>query len=292
MSFVITVVSPDTVVQVSETRLSGFGDQSFVCDNQRKSIVVMGKEVHFALGWVGLAQTGNHDTGDWLWQQLCGMNAVELPLVRILEDLTGLATKHFATLQVENHNRRCEFVLGGWHKVGDKPEPFTSTISNDLNFHEGQGQRPPRFISSYVASSQFMYSMVKLRPVKTPFVVTVIGDIDETALSGHFSGLKALLKKRAEPEEVCGVCRRIALEAARRRDKTVGRNLIAVEMTSSGAIRCSYHPDNEEETMLLPDILSTQGALVKATFRTSVVGDRINTRLRGKRIVLAKQPVN
>jgi hypothetical protein len=290
MSFVITVVSPETVVQVSETRLSDFANQSPVCDNQRKSIIVTGKEVNFVLGWVGLARVGDHDTSNWLWKQLCGMNAAYLPLVRILDNLTGLATKHFATLPVSDQNRRCEFVLGGWHKVGNVAEPFTCTIYNDLEFQEGQSATPSPLREKYVASPHFMYCLAKTLPVRKRFNVTVTGDIDSTALRPHFSGLKALLKKRTEPAEVCGVCRRILLDAARRRDRTIGRNLIAVEMTNRGAIRASYYPDSDQEMMLLPDILTTQGAFVKASFRSTVVGDKVNTHLRGTRVVLAEQP--
>lgn len=289
MSFIITVVSPETVVQVSETRLSDFAHQSPVCDDQRKSIIVTGTKVNFVLGWVGLARMRGHDTSEWLWRQLCGMNAAHLPLVRILDNLTGLATKHFATLSVSDQDRRCEFVLGGWHKVGNIAEPFTCTIYNDLEFQEGQGAMSP-LREKYVASSEFMYCLAKPQRVRKQFIVTVTGDIDSTALRPHFSGLKALLKKRAEPAEVSGVCRRILLDAARRRDRTVGRNLIAVEMTNRGTIRASYYPDNDQEMMLLPDILTTQGAFVKASFRSTVVGDKVNTHLRGTRVVLAGQP--
>ena len=55
MSFVITSISPETVVQVSDMRLSALSDKSVLSDKQRKSIIVMGRQAHFVLGWVGLA---------------------------------------------------------------------------------------------------------------------------------------------------------------------------------------------------------------------------------------------
>jgi hypothetical protein len=58
MSFVITVASPEVVSQVSETRLSSFTTRSLVSDTQRNSLIVMGKQAHFVLGWTGLARTG------------------------------------------------------------------------------------------------------------------------------------------------------------------------------------------------------------------------------------------
>jgi hypothetical protein len=90
----------------------------------------MGKQAHFVLGWTGLARTDNlsHDTGNWLWQRLYEMNAVELPLVQILGDLTGLATQDFLALPESMRNKRCEFHLAGWHKVAGVAVPFTCLI--------------------------------------------------------------------------------------------------------------------------------------------------------------------
>jgi hypothetical protein len=287
MSFVITVASPEMVVQVSETRLSSLATQSLVSDTQRKSVIVMGKQVHFVLGWTGLARTGNlsHDTGSWLWQRLYEMNAVELPLVQILGDLTGMATRDFLALPESMRNKRCEFHLAGWHKVSGVATPFTCIIYNDLTFKAAQAYHLPVFESTAVASSQFMYCLGSFQSVKAPFLVRAMGDIDETALKSHFRALKGLLKKRVEPRRICSVCRQIVLEAARRRPKTVGRNLIEVEMDNKGGIRCSYYPDGDQETMLVPDILSARGTLIKGTVRHNIVGDQINVQLRGSRIV-------
>jgi hypothetical protein len=261
-----------------------------VSDTQRKSVIVMGKQAHFVLGWTGLARTGNlrHDTGSWLWQRLHEMNAVELPLVQILGDLTGHATRDFLALPETIRNKRCEFHLAGWHKVAGVATPFTCLIYNDITFKAAKGHHLPIFESTGVASSQFMYCLGSFQDVRTPFLVRAMGDIDEPALRSLFRALKGLLKKRVEPSRICAVCRRIVLEAARRRPKTVGRNLIEVEMDNKGAIRCSYYPDGDQETMLIPDILSAGVALIKGTVRHSIVGDRINVQLRGSRIERAE----
>jgi hypothetical protein len=291
MSFVITVASPELVVQVSETRLSSLPNQYLVCDNQRKSIIVMGKRAHFVLGWTGLARTGNlsHDTSNWLWQRLYEMNAVQLSLVQILEDLTGLATRDFLALPESARNKRCQFHLAGWHKVAGVPTPFTCLIYNDLTFKAAQRYRLPIFESTGVASSQFMYCLGSFQAVRAPFLVRVMGDFDAVALSSQFRALKGLLKKKpVEPNRICKVCRGIVLEAARLRPNTVGRNLIEVEMDNKGAIRSSYYPDGDQETMLIPDVLSTRGSLIKGTVRHNIAGDQINIQIRGSRIVSAE----
>jgi hypothetical protein len=134
-----------------------------------------------------------------------------------------------------------------------------------------------------------MYCLGSFQAVRSPFLVRAMGDFDPTALKSRFRALKGLLKKkRVEPTTICAVCRQIVLEAAKRRPKTVGRNLIEVEMDNKGGIRCSYYPDGGQEAALLPDILGTRGSLVKASVRRSIVGDEVSVQLRGSRIVRAE----
>ncbi len=246
----------------------------------------MGKHAHFVLGWTGLARTADqrHTTRDWLWRRLCEMDAVELPLLEIAGNLTGLATRDFAALRESATNKRCEFHLAGWHRVAGLPAPFTCLIYNDLAFKPAQGWRMPTFESTGLASSQFMYCLGSFQAAKAPFLVRVMGDVDGRALSGYFRALKALLKRRAEPARICALCREIVLQAARRRPQTVGRNLIQVEMDNRGGTRCSYYPDGGAETILVPDVLSTRGALIGGTMRTSITGDQITVQLRASRV--------
>ena len=57
MSFVITTCSPETVVQVSETRLSDLVTKRRLPGHMRKTFVIRGRQTHFVLGWIGLAST-------------------------------------------------------------------------------------------------------------------------------------------------------------------------------------------------------------------------------------------
>ncbi len=107
MSFIITCISPEKVVQVSDMRVSALADKSVLSDEQRKSIVVMGSQAHFVVGWIGLATIGGHNTGDWLYRQLYEMNAKNIPIDQIAGNVTGLATRDFATLPVSAVDRRC-----------------------------------------------------------------------------------------------------------------------------------------------------------------------------------------
>ena len=282
MSFVITCVSPESVVQVSDTRTSALSDGKVISEGQRKSIVVMGGQAHFVLGWVGLATCVGHNTGDWIYQQLYGMNALDLPLDRIASELTGLATEHFATLPVSPKDRRCHFVLGGWRKDSGVQRPFTCVIYNDLVFHASKGRGHAIFTDAPEAAPSFLCSTASFLEVKRPFYVFPIGDISPKTRA-HFSGLKSLMKKRPGTAAISAVCRQIALEAATH-TTTIGRNLISTEMDNKGIVRSSYYSEGGTETIVIPDILSMQGTLLNATLAYSIEGDQITVKLRGKSV--------
>jgi hypothetical protein len=286
MSFVITSISPETVVQVSDMRISAISDKSVLSDKHRKSIVVMGRQAQFVLGWVGLAKAGKHDTGDWVYQRLYEMNAVDLPLDQIAGNLTDLATRHFATLPLSEVDRRCHFVLGGWHKDSGVPKAFRCVIYNDLVFHAAEGHNAHTLVDAPVAASQFLNtigSFATSATAKRQYDVFVTGDFTPRKLTAHFSGLKALMKRPAGAAAISAACRQIALEAARH-TATISRSLISVEMDKRGGVRCSYHSEDGAEVMFIPDILSTQGTLLKSTVATSIVGDQITLKLRGKTV--------
>lgn|ERR1700683_3756745 len=97
MSTVITVVTENVVVQVSDVRLTSLDDGKPLDEKQRKSALVVGTEAAFVIGWRGFAKSSNKEfkTGDWLFRTLNHIKAYEKPLVDILGDLTGQADYAF-----------------------------------------------------------------------------------------------------------------------------------------------------------------------------------------------------
>jgi hypothetical protein len=282
MSFVIMPVSPRMVVQVSDTRLSSLADQTSWSEELRKSLVVMGKHAHFVLGWSGFAarHQSAYGTTDWLFDQLRGMNAVELPLVEIAGNLTGAATAYFSKLRVID--KRTHFILGGWQKTSGVLTPFTCVIYNDLVFHSQTARSgKPFFEQSSVAASEFLYSIGSFVPERHQYDVTVIGDFRSKKLTMHFRGLEGMLKKQVPKEVIGATCRQIALEAAQH-SKTINKNLITVEMDCAGRVFCSYHPEQGTDVMLLPPFLSVSGSATQTTLRANVVGDQITVRFHSK----------
>lgn len=285
MSFIITTVSPETVVQISDTRLSSLDNQSLISDELRKSLIVQGNKAHLVLGWTGLATTGNgHNTTEWLFKTLFEMNAVELPIDEIVQHLTTSATAHFATLKALD--KRSHFLMGGWEQSGG---PFLCTVSNYVSLDEmaeiqiGPKHHIPSMSEVAVAAPAFVACTERFQePRNEHFVVSVMGDFVKSKWERHFHGLKKLLKKRAEASKISSACRQIALAAAAHSPKTIGKNLIGVEMNSAGHATCSFYSEDGGEAVLVPPILSPEGCSTGGTIRTVVSGDGVITRLQAK----------
>src|SRR5437870_1668429 len=82
MSIVITTVSPETVVQVSDTRLTSFRNQLVLSETLRKTLVVRSTKAHFVVGWA-VCETDKslqHRTDNWLLKSLFKINAVNCRL--------------------------------------------------------------------------------------------------------------------------------------------------------------------------------------------------------------------
>ena len=124
MSFVITPISRKITVQVSDTRITSFGGKSVLSETQRKTLVVLGSQARFVVGWVGMAldATYRHNTGEWLYETLRDMDAVSLTIDEIADRLESLATAYVA--QLTAGNKRLVFVMTGWqdyNEVWDQP---------------------------------------------------------------------------------------------------------------------------------------------------------------------------
>lgn len=283
MSFVITTLSPETVVQVSDTRLSSLADRSVMAEDLRKSLIVQGTKGQFVVGWVGLATTDEgHRTADWLFRALCDMDAVQLSPDKIVGRLAKLATDQFKGIRAKD--KRCEFILAGWYDS----QPFFGVLSNylvlDVSLESDSGLRHhlPSYKESAVAMPEFQGCVERFKnSTERHYSVKVLGDGDGSKLKMGLRGLEQLMKTRAQAARISHACRQIALEAARN-SSTINKNLIAVEMERTGQAQCVYYSEEGTETMLMPDTISMNGASTQMTLSATVSGDQAKVRIRGK----------
>jgi len=170
LSIVITVVTENVVVRVSDVRLTSLDDGKPLDENQRKSALVVGTDAAFVIGWTGFAKSSNKEfkTGDWLFRTLNHIKAYEKPLVDILGDLTGQADYAFNHLPDPQAIKGSRFVLGGWHRKNGNAELFIAVIFNNLIVNEQRKAHEPPFIESQTVDTKFLYSLGTFRPVELP----------------------------------------------------------------------------------------------------------------------------
>jgi hypothetical protein len=241
MSIVITVLDPKKAIQVSDTRVTRFTDQSVRSNIARKTILVLGKKAKFLAGWVGFAvdATGRHETGRWLWETLVKMDAVELTIKQIAARLASAATSELAPLMAAN--KSLQIVMAGWDASS-----FVVTVSNSLKVRNKRKPHPSdkkhhipsisetkcsetfsvniqRYAKNYSNRHAQRYNRAKSRD----YLVTVVGDFTSDKLGRHFTKLKKRLKKNVLASEITDVCRETTLEASNH-TKTIGRTLIGV----------------------------------------------------------------
>jgi hypothetical protein len=269
MSFIITTISPETAVQVSETRHSSLENQSVsLSESLRKTLILKGSKTHFVLGWIGLASTRfGHNTADWLFRTLAGMNAAELTIEDIAQHLEAAATDRFNYMSAKEKHKHTVFTMAGWQQG----EPFVCTVSNYLTVLNSVSpnidvrHHIPSVLESVAIAPKFSAMIQRFDNLKKQdYLVHVMGDFDPDKLKPHFMGLESLLKKRPPASDICGACRRIALEAVGH-SKTIGKNLIGVEMDSTGHTMCSFYSEGGADEMLIPDFIGVEGCSTQSS---------------------------
>lgn len=278
MSIVITVLDSKKVIQVSDTLVTKFTDHSVMSDIARKTILVLGSKAKFVVGWVGLAidATERHETGRWLWETLVKMDAVELTIKQIADRLASVATNELASLCAAN--KSLQIVVAGWDASS-----FVVTVSNCLKVRNKRKPNPSnkkhhipsvsetkcsetftvniqRYATNYSTRPGQRYTRGKSRD----YLVTVVGDFTSNKLDRHFTKLKKRLRKKVPASEITDICRGAALEASNH-TKTIGRTLIGVELSRKGKSVCTYYSENDSPEILMPPMLTLQGASIDGT---------------------------
>lgn len=300
MSIVITVLDPKKVIQVSDTLVTKFTDHSVMSDIARKTILVLGSKAKFVVGWVGLAidATGRHETGRWLWETLVKMDAVELTIKQIASGLASAATRDFANLQAAD--KRLSVVMAGWDASS-----FVVTVSNSLKVrnkrspnssnkkHHIPSVTGTRCSETFTVNIQRYAKNYSKRPAeryargkRRDYLVAVVGDFTSNKLDRHFTKLKKRLKKNVLASEITDVCRGTALEASNHA-KTIGRTLIGVELSRKGKSLCTYYSENDKPEILIPPMLTLQGASIDGTITENPDG---TARVRAKIVRRIKKP--
>lgn len=283
MSIVITVVTENVVVQVSDIRLTSLENFKPLAQLQRKSMIAIGTDAAFVIGWTGFAQSADRkfNTGDWLFRTLNHIKAFEKPLRDIAGDLTGQADHAFNELREPQKDKGCRFVLGGWHRRNGNAEMFSGVVFNDLIQNPNRQAHEPPLIESSTVETQFKYTLDSFLPVEFPHKVHVTGSPKPEWVEDELRVLRKVMDKRGGQEAIIRACVDVARKAAGWTD-TISKDLIVVTLKKSGEFSGTFLPEKGTEELILPDVITPSGAMTQGRIHASFSDDEVSGTFRAQ----------
>lgn len=210
MTLVLSYLTPDFVVQVSDRRLT-WSNGSVADDSSNKATVYCGR---MAFAYTGLAQIKTHKTDEWLTMLLA--RAKSMP--EAMKMLKDEATAHFRGISETPRQRRHAFVAVGWTRRAVE-EPFRRILVRVSNFHDATGGELAE------GGSEFSSALWILEPNEPPRLNVTGRQLteDEALLLGD--GLRHM---QDATDVAFALARMVRIVAAR--DAAVGRGILAVHI--------------------------------------------------------------
>lgn len=133
MTLILSLTTPDCVVQVSDRRLTWINTSGVVGvkeDDRNKAVVVCNRA---AVGYTGLAEISKQNTDEWLVNVLADVVPYN-PQVAF-KSIAAKATKEFRKQKLSLYYKRHAFVVVGWANVEPNGAlwPYICAISNALD---------------------------------------------------------------------------------------------------------------------------------------------------------------
>jgi hypothetical protein len=228
MTLVISVATPEFVLQVSDRRLTSLGGEQEPIDDQSNKQTVFGNRMVF--GYTGLARIKDTSTVDWLGNVLASC-PIESPL-KTFNRLRDEATTAFRTIKVCQEHKKLAFVGVGWTQVGSDSLllPFLCRVSN---YHDRSDMPLPR------ANDEFDHNYQFCDPSSYPgtnWTWNETGATPDPMKKALVRGLRQCIKKRVGPNPFLNY----VMEAMRKvsaKNNTVGSNFMAVLIPKSTALQ-------------------------------------------------------
>lgn len=214
MTLVLSCLTQEYVVQVSDRRLTFIDDGTVKDDDTNKAVVFCG---HIAFGYTGLDKLDGVPTDHWLMRVLG--NGPQSPLSEVNGRVESAATTAMASVPLEPQHKRQAFAAAGWaHRAAFGLQPLAFCTSN---FQDKSGHWSP------LASRTFSTRYTGLRPTAT----FQIAEAGQRLHPPELSDLKAKLRRqiRAGPAAAIMLLAQ-AIRTVASRNQMVGKKLMAVSL--------------------------------------------------------------
>lgn len=227
MTLVVSCISPNHVVQVSDRRLTwaaGPKAGELADDHTNKALVVCNR---LCVSYTGLAEIGRVKTDEWVLDVADRVRPYNPARVWIAIALA--ATAEFRNIRFDRSLKRHAFLISGWAKLGrtDAPiSPFISTISNALSA-EGDWLDE--------AEDSFRVRVIPL--ADKPYLISTVGQrLPDNILTRLTRNVRNYAVRERGPEAYMRLIA-AAIRATANINQLVGRNLMAISLPKTGLNR-------------------------------------------------------
>ncbi len=282
MTLIITILSNNKVVQVSDTRLTLNGR---VHDAHAiKAVSVACADAQFCIGYTGVAEIEGQRTDHWLVEQVAaifdsgyhGIRAVQWELGERAEQ--AMPRLRYKGMRVKRESRALQLVMAGYHHSENGPlsRPFVTSISN-TRFQgidkplavEDEFVIDPNMLRPGLPNSEYTGTMVGAVPA-------IMGD-DAYAKEAHktLNQVMRQLKRidlgekpsgKATAERLVDVIRQASKHP--RYGYLIGRDCLSVVLHPNDRMPWTYyHPEAASTTTRLPHVVSLWLKMVDAELR-------------------------
>jgi hypothetical protein len=250
MTLIITALSENSVVQVSDCRLTRT-DGSLCDDLAVKAICVSCTDAGFSMAYSGLAEIQNQQTDQWVVEYLISIKASGMRFPELFTLFKERSESTFRTLRHLGPTRAITFVMAGY----GSPGPFMAVLSNA---EDEKGNLLKNVSDDF-------HSRLYFRKNKPMQKLGLIIHGVESAVETFKTAIPQIRKRylRENPQKIAELCVQLIRRAANhpKVGRLIGRNCISVVMKPTGGFLCQDYRENAPPEQQMPHFVGRDQAI-------------------------------
>lgn len=248
MTLIITALSENAVVQVSDRRIT-LTNGSCSDDLAIKAICVSCADACFSMAYTGLAEIRSQRTDEWAVDYLASIKANELNFPELFDSFRKHVVSAFRELHYLGRTRGITFVIAGF----GRPGPFVALLSN---IEDGKGN----WLTNIDDNFQTRFYFRNDRPLrKLDIMINGAESTIETFDIAIPKIRRHYLNKN--PAKIAAVLVQLVRKAADhpKYGYLVGRNCMSTVINPTGDFLCQDYPEKASPQRSVPHLILHNG---------------------------------
>jgi hypothetical protein len=248
MTLIITALSENIVVQVSDRRLT-YPNGSCSDNWAIKAICVSCADACFSMAYTGLAEIRSQRTDEWAVDYLASIKANELNFPELFKSFRKHVVSTFRKLCHLGTTRGITFVIAGF----GRPGPFMALLSN---IEDGRGNRLTNIDDNFQTRFYFRND----KPLRK---LDIMINGAEGTIEAFGTAIPRIRKRylRKNPGEIATVFVQLVRKAAGhlKYGHLVGKNCMSTVVNPTGDFLCQDYPEKSSPQRYMPHLISHSG---------------------------------